>query len=221
MQDEGGGCGVGDEGGFGPGVGAGDGEGAGGVAACVTPTERPAMLTVAERALVPSFRTAASVRSSLRLPDDPDRVSHDTGELAVQLHPVSVVTWTSALLPWAAKATSPGLTAKVQGDAACVIATWPPLMVMLPVRTRPCGLAVAVRVSAASPCPDVGDTCTHDELVPAVHAHSRGATTGTSTFPPPAGMVGTVPSVDWQRGMSGAVNCVTLVDPHASVCEIG
>ena len=68
-------------------------------------------------------------------------------------------------------------------------------MLMLPLRVAACGFAVAVNVIDASPCPEIGDTCSHDASLFTAHAHSRSATTLVSTRPPLAGMAGLLVSV--------------------------
>lgn len=150
--------GVGDGDGVGDGVGDGEGGGVAVAAACVMFTGRPAIVTATERGAVLLFRSAVSVMSALPLPDAVESVTHEAGELVVQLQPMSVVTSTPTLLPGAGMVNVAGLTEKVQGDAAWVIATWLPLMLTLPFRAVPCGLEVAVRVIDDSPWPDVGET---------------------------------------------------------------
>lgn len=143
-----------------------------------------------------------------------ESVTQFTAALAVQLHPTSVVTVRSTFVPAAEADTSAGLTVNAQGDAACVTANCEPLIEIFPLRAVPCGFDWPVSAMAASPCPEAGDTSSHDELLVAVQPHSRCVTTPTSTRPPAAGMVGTVWRDVWQREESGAVISVTLVDPH-------
>jgi hypothetical protein len=119
--------------------------------------------------------------------------AHVAGELAVHVHPVSVVTRVPVVPPAAGMVRSVGVNEYVHGEAACVIATCDPLTAIFPLRFMPWGFAVVERVIDASPCPDPGDIWIHELLLDAVHAHSRSVTRRTSTRPPPAGIVGTVP----------------------------
>jgi hypothetical protein len=118
---------------------------------------RPAMATATLRGLVSWLAATWTSMSLAPVPDLVWTTAHAAGELAVQAHPVSVDTRVPVVPAVAGMVTSMGFREKVQGAAACVTATWDPLTAILPLRARPWGFAVAVRVIAASPWPEVGE----------------------------------------------------------------
>ena len=103
----------------------------------VTTKVWPAIVSVAERALVVVF--AAAVKVMLPEPDRPvplEIVTHVAPLVALQLHPTPVVTLTLLLPPLAAIASPSGEIVKLHGAAACEIVNTLVPIVTVPVRVN-------------------------------------------------------------------------------------
>lgn len=144
--------------------------------------------------------------------------SHATSEAALHEHPTSVCIATDALPPAGATRTIGRSSSNSQGAGSWATTSLVSLRAMVPVRGVAAGLGLMLRVTVASPWPEVGEMPIHPDSLAAVHVHSRAAETETFTCPPLAGTSGTEDAKDVaQRVVLGPVISVTDVPPQAIV----
>ena len=103
------------------------------------------------------------------------------------MHPVVAITFTETLPPLAPTGAVAALRSNRHGAASCEMVTLWSLTTTIAERLAACGFDAIVATTDESPCPDAGDTFTHEALLDAVQLHSRLAPTVTLTVPPLAG----------------------------------
>jgi hypothetical protein len=155
--------------------------------ACVIVTVCPAMVIVPTRAL-PVLAATPRVTVPFPVPVRPvETVIHESLLVALQLHPLLVVTVIVVVPPLPAIAREPGETSITHGAASCVTRSSVSLIWMVPCLTAGSALA-ATRISTwPLPCPEAGVTSAIQVTLSAtVHAHSGCAEIETVVVPPPA-----------------------------------
>jgi len=140
-------------------------------------------VTVAFRPAVAEFAFTLRFTVPLPLPDAPDVTTiHETGLVAVQLHPVPPVTVTLVVSPAAATLRLTELIMNVHGAVAPLWVTVNvcPAIVKVPLRPVELALAETEKLTLAGPVTETGDVSViHVSFARAVHAQVVPALTET------------------------------------------
>jgi hypothetical protein len=179
---------------------------------------RPAIVRVADRAVVPEFACAVNETVPEPVPlEPPEIVTHDAPLTAVQVHSGVVVTVTVPLPPVAGSDAPPGSIVNEQAAAACVTVNVLPPAVTVPVRDVVRVFAATLYATLPLPLPVAPAVMPiHVALLVAVHSHPIAAVTAIVPVPPPATALAVAGAIDGAQDAPDWV-IVTVVPATVSV----